>query len=246
MACVAGSARLGYVAHVLSGIVALGLLAAAPPLVPPRALAPDHAYFQDTLAASELATRDVIALGSAVTRIHNAWAERQARGVPPCDDVEAGDLAARAPVFGSAYRDAVQRARAAASRLTRLVVAPVLTPLISARDRDRAERVLKTTRDHARAYGEASAWQATYVLPWTARCAPPLRPAPGLVSRAPRASAEQEAATAVVGIGGGRVCPLDVPADGAAVVVAGSSACYGPERCDCAPVPVQAGAVLAP
>lgn len=230
----------------LTGIVVLGLLGATPPLVPPRALAPDHAYFQATLDAAERATRDVVALGSAVTRTHNAWAERQARGIPACEDGEAADLAARAPVFGAAYRDAVQRARAAASRLTRLVVAPVLTPLISARDRDRADRVLQITRDHARAYVEASAWQATHLAPWAARCAPVLRPAPGLVSRAPRTSAEQEVATAVVGIGGGRVCPLDAPADGTAVVIPGSSACYGPERCDCAPVPVQPGAVLAP
>lgn len=230
----------------LPGIVVLGLLAATPPLVPPRALAPDHAFFQATLERAEVATRDVTALASAVTRLHNAWAERQGRGIPACDEGDAADLAARAPVFGAAYRDAVQRARAAASRLTRLVVAPVLTPLISARDRDRADRVLRTTRDHARAYVEASAWQATHVAPWSTRCAPALRPGPGLVSRAPRTSAEQEAATAVVGIGGGRVCPLDVPADGTAVVIIGSSACYGPERCDCAPVPVQPGAVLAP
>lgn len=228
-------------------VLALALSAEAPPaLVSPRALAPDYAYFATTLAEAEGAVREVVALGSALARTHNAWAERQTKTAPPCDDLDAASLAARAPVLGAAYRDAIQTARARASRLTRLVVSPVLTPLLGARDRDRADRVVRATRDHARGYLEASAWQSTHVAAWSVRCKPELRPVAGIVSRAPRTTAESDPATAVIGLGGGRVCPGGHPADGRAVVVAGASACYGPTRCDCTPVPVAPGAVLGP
>ncbi len=216
----------------------------AAPLVPPRALAPDHAYFTQALAESEGAVRAVVALGGALARVHNGWAERQARGVPACDDREAVALAARAPVLGAAYRDAVQTVRVRASRLTRLVVSPVLTPLLGARERDRVDAVLRASRDHARAYLEASAWQSAHLHGWATRCKPELAPVGGLVSRATRS--DPDAATAVIGVGGGRVCPVDLPADGRAVVVLGGAACYAPAQCDCTPVQVLPAAVIGP
>lgn len=225
--------------------LALVALAEPPaPIVPPRAIAPDFAFFEATLADAESTLVEVDALGSALALIHNRWAERQPP--PPCDDAEARSLAARAPLFGAAYRDAVQAARVRSARLTRVVVSPVSNPLLGQRDRERADRVVVKTRSAARAYLETTAWQTAHLTPWANRCAPTLAVDGGLVPRAPRSPLETRGATAIIGIGGGRVCPTDKPADGKPVVVTGNVACLGLEKCDCAVRNVLPGAVLGP
>ena len=190
-------------------------LLAHPPVVDPRALAPDAAYFVETLEAAERSILEADALRTAVARTHNRWAQRSAAlGSLPCTDAEAASLAARSQRLGQGYRDAVQSARADAARLTRALASPTLAPLATATDRRRADRVLERSRAHARDYGELSAWQAKYLENFRRKCAPPLLAAPGLPSSSVRAMNEAEERIAVIGIGGGRVCPLDRPADG--------------------------------
>ena len=59
-----------------------------------------------------------------------------------------------------------------------------------------------------------------------------------------RAPSDPVPLRAVIGLGGGRLCPDDLPADGKVVVLKGTSACYSAEGCDCDPAMVLPGAVL--
>lgn len=55
-----------------------------------------------------------------------------------------------------------------------------------------------------------------------------------------------EGPVALAGIGGGRLCPMDAPADGSVWIAPTGRACYSAGPCGCAPEPVEPGAVLGP
>lgn len=220
------------------------ILLSSTPLLDPRALAPDYAYFTDTLERTESLLRDADALKTALARVHNRWAERAKATPAACTDAEAASLAARARALGEAYRDAAQSARVSASRITRALASPTLAPITTGPDRRRSAQAIDQSREHAKNYLELSRWHASYVGPFEKRCKPTLVPGPGLSSTSPRAATEVEERTAVIGVGNGRVCPLDAPASGQAVVLKGMVGCYGKLRCDCVPAAVLPGAVL--
>jgi hypothetical protein len=220
------------------------LLLTSTPLLDPRALAPDYAYFTDTLERTESLLCDADALRTALARIHNRWAERAKATPAACSDQEASGLAARARAVGEAYRDAAQSARVSASRITRALGSPTLAPITTGPDRRRSAQAIDQSREHVRSYLELSKWHAVYLGPFEKRCKPALMPGPGLSSTSPRAATEVEERTAVIGVGNGRVCPLDAPANGQAVVLKGMIGCYGKLRCDCVPAAVLPGAVL--
>jgi hypothetical protein len=69
-----------------------------------------------------------------------------------------------------------------------------------------------------------------------------LEPAPGIPSPGVPAAGERPG-IAVVGLGGGSICPLGLPAHGRVVVIDGP-ACVSRAGCACEPVPVHPGAVL--
>ncbi len=200
------------------------------------------------------ATRDLderLARASAVAlamgRLHATWGEALATGVTPdaCGDLAFGSLAARSRAFGAAYRDAVQDARAATDRLAYLHEAATVAPLLDASDRAAFARSKAEAEHHVAVYLEMSAWQTRFVEPAARGCELSLDRVDGVAWTGAVAATDLRSA-AVLGVGGGYVCPGAVPADGSVVVVEGF-ACVAPDAsCGCVPVPVLPAAVLTP
>lgn len=211
----------------------IALIAQAEPVIDPAIFAPGVEQVRQHLTATQNLVSRSEAIGKAVSRLHNRWSERLIHAVPTCGDSEAMDLAARTVPFGIAYRDAVQSARAEASRLARLLESPTITPILSPTDRQLAERLLRAIRDQARVYAETSAWQALHIEPIIRKCAPQISGGPGFPLEVPQGSGEPQERIAIIGIGGGFLCPGDHPADGNVVVIEGGRACYGASACDC-------------
>jgi len=162
------------------------------------------------------------ALGEAVGLLHNAFAERLGtrRTLPVCDDPELGSLVARTRSFGEAWHAAVEDARQVAAD-------PTQTARLQAQ---------------VRAVTEAGAWHRHHVESSFRGCVPKLESAPGVGSPAFAAAGERRG-IAVIGVGGGSICPLGLPARGRPVVIEGP-ACVSRAGCDCEPVEVEPGAVL--
>jgi hypothetical protein len=232
--------------------VALALLlgAGGAAALEPGLLAPDPGTLAAHRARLEERLGRADAVGEAVARVHNRLAERQARGkAAPCADGEGRSLVARARALGLALREEVQAARAQAARVKRLAEAPTVRPLLTTEERARLAALDARSGEQVRLYGELSAWHAAHVPP-AERCAVQLAPAPGLsltAPGAPAAEARGERPVAVLGVGGGHLCPGAVPADGRVAVLPGGRGCYAADAaCGCAPVPLLPGAVLGP
>lgn len=221
------------------------VLLAAP--LGPAALAPGPQELRDAGQAMEQRLDAADAIGVALSRVHGRWAERElaAPRADPCADPDAVSLAARARALGRGYRDAVQSARVGLERLERLWAAPTIVPLLDPNARDAATVVRDRVARHVESYLEAASWQGLYVEPRVRACAVTLTPVAGLSWAGPTATDEELGSVAIIGIGGGTVCPTQDPADGRVVVVNGA-ACYGDAGCRCAPEPVLPGAVLGP
>ena len=213
----------------------LTLLACLGLAADPAALAPDPAWVDATRDRTEALVVRAELIGATLARLQNRWAPGTR---PPCTDAAAQSLAARMQVLGPAHRDAVQAARAERARLERAVRAPTVAVLLGERDREALDALYERVDGQGRRYAEGSAWHQQHVRPFVTRCAPALVPDAGL-------GEPSAGPTAVIGIGGGRVCPGEQPADGRVAVVPGE-ACYGTSGCDCAPEPVAPGAVLGP
>lgn len=220
----------------------------AAPVVDRALLAPGP--LELLVALDELESRVLGAQAAAVAlqRTQNALAEGLAssRTAPPCDDAWTAMLAARSPPLGAGLRDRVQASRAQLDRVRAIEAEPTVAPVVTA---DLAERLAvagKTVDQLTSAYLGASAWQKVNLGPFLARCKPQLETGPGPPPPALPAAPIQPLQVAVVGVGGGRVCPIDLPADNSMVVLTAPLACYGVSSCDCLPLPVSPGAVVGP
>ena len=196
----------------------------------------------------ELAARHRLAAASeqALARLHNTWAERLVRGAKvDCAEPEVARLAA-APALLRLHTERVQAVRAQQDRVAEGAAESTLEALVQGVWAQRLAGLADRTRALEAGWQELSAWQKSQVQPTLSRCQPVLAEAPGLPAPAGR---EEPAGSpvAVVATGGGRLCPVDEPAQGEAFVVPEGRACYAPTRtCDCTPALVAPGAVLGP
>ncbi len=209
--------------------------------VSPSLLAPGPQELRAQVATLRRHLEEADAVGRAESRIHNTLAQTALPqgSAALCATPESRSLLARSRVFGRAYRDLVQTVRSDAGRLRRLLEEPTLQPILRREQQEQADALLARVSKHERRYREMSAYQARYLEPALQRCKPELVAAPGVPG-------ERFDRTAVSGVGGGRICPGNVPADGRVVVLDEPRACYGVAECKCAPMPVTPGAVLGP
>jgi hypothetical protein len=84
------------------------------------------------------------------------------------------------------------------------------------------------------------------VSPASAPCVREVAAAPGVAEPISVGRPVEAQGVAVIGLGGGLLCPGWQAADGRVVVVRGGQACYGVADCSCEPARVLPGAVLAP
>jgi hypothetical protein len=229
-----------------AGLLALTARAAPEPSHAAHSLAPGQPDFVDHRRTLEERLAEADAVEVALARVHNALAALLGATPPrPCESELGRSLLARSRPLGAAYRDTTQAARAEASRLRALLLAPTLTPLLLEEDRRAADALLQRTVLHAREYQEILAWQQHFVDPLIQRCAVALMPAEGLPGAGPLVDSSDEP-VAVVGLGGGKICPGNLPADGRVLVLRSPKACYGGSSCACEQRPVLPGAVLGP
>lgn len=236
----AGPAHLLIVAVLSAGFVPLE----------PSLLAPGPDDFARALERTTSLVDESEVVGRALERLHNRWAELAVAGKlkSACASDEARSIAARSRVFGAAHRDAVQAARAAGRRLQRILSAPTVVPALDPRAQQRADRVRVRVDDEVRRWVELRAWHHRHVEPAVKSCAARLVLAnvAGLASTLACGTGECREPAAIVGIGGGRICPGGLPADGRVVIAPDGRACHGAATCECAPEPVQPGAVIGP
>jgi hypothetical protein len=213
--------------------------------VSPALLAPGPQELDAAVAEMHARVARMEALEVAVGRLQDAWGERLAAGgkLEPCKNAEAGSLVARSRVFGAAYRDAVQASRAELERLEYLWAAPTIVPLLDPNDLSGADALRSTVAEHVRIVLEAEAWQSRQVDPLV-KCEVHLGPEPGIAYTGAKSLANQHQ-VAIIGVGGGIVCPNNEPADGHVVLTDGR-ACIGSLDCSCDPFRVNPGAVIGP
>lgn len=216
----------------------------------PAMLAPGPDDFAKAYARAVALVEDSEAVGRAMERLHNRWAELAAakKLEKACEDEEARSIAVRSRAFGSAHRDAVQAARAAGRRLERISTAPTVVPALDARSQERADALHERIAGEVRRWAELRAWHHRYLEPAMKRCLAKLAlaPAPGLAPTLACEGGECPQAAAVIGVGGGLLCPGGQPADGRVVILPEGRACHGTADCSCTPSPVLPGAVVGP
>jgi hypothetical protein len=216
----------------------------------PALLAPGPEELDAAFTRTEWLLQRSAAIERALARLHNRWAEANANGPPknPCEDADAKSIAARARALGGALRDSVQSARAQKKRLERVYVSPTVAAIIDAKAKRRHDRLIEQVAHAQTRYAELRAWHHNEVERAVKRCknAVSLTPTAGIASSVPCAGDECTGPVAIIGVGGGRICPANVLADGTVVVVVEGQACYGDETCSCVPTPVLPGAVLGP
>ena len=218
------------------------LLATDVVLAQPAGLAPGFSELDAALSTLEAQAVRAEASAVALERIHNLLGGFLATGREiPCDT----PTLARTPPLLAAWRASTQTARMDLARLRRVATSPTLAPALDVRTRARVEALEGRVEQLAPAWLEAAAWQSRFVDPILERCQPILVAGPGLPDPlAPDRPAQGP--VAVLGTGGGRVCPGDHPADGSVTILAVPEACYGPEDCACFAESLLPGAVLGP
>lgn len=221
---------------------------AAAPVVDPDLVAPGPLELLDAVDELEARISGAQAVAVALQRTQNALAEGLAssRTPPGCDDAWTGMLAARTAPLGAGLRDRVQASRAQLERVRAIAAEPTVQPVVTADLAQRLSSAGAAVERLTSAYLGASAWQKSNLGAYLARCKPKLETAPGPPPPALPTAPSDPRRVAVVGVGGGRVCPIDQPADGSAVLLTGPTACYGATTCDCLPLPVSPGAVVGP
>lgn len=200
-----------------------------------------------TAMEDRLATAD--ALAEATGRLHGTWGEMLARGAKPdpCADPSVGSLVARSRVFGQAYRDAVQDARAELDRLGRIEAAPTVEPLLDEADRTAFAGYRVRVEHNVSVWLEMAAWQRRFIEPAATKCAPVLAKTDGVAYFGAIVAGTEQRAVAVAAIGGSFVCPVGLPADGRVVVLPTGEGCLSADAsCGCTPAPQLPAAVMAP
>lgn len=201
---------------------------------------PDLASFRDRLARAEELGTHARRVGSVTARIQNILTDRIMTRQLRCDD-ETASLIARERHLGHAYRDLLQAWRIEVLRLQEERQSPTISPLVMEHDQERLKELVVSLNQQLSFWGSLTSWQKSRIEPWVAVCRAPLRPSEGLPPWRTWDGAPEP--KVVIGVGAGRICPNDEPADGAVLLVDGE-ACWAETQCDCTPVPVGDAAVL--
>lgn len=216
----------------------IGLLCAAlPALASPL---PDLASFRDRLERAEELGTHTRRVGSVTARIQNMLTDRIMTRQLRCDD-ETASLIARERHLGHAFRDLLQAWRSEVVRLQEERQSPTVSPLVMEGDQERLQELVVSLNQQLSFWGSLTSWQQSRIEPWVAVCPSALRPVEGLPPWRTWDGAPEP--IVVIGVGAGRICPNDEPADGAVLLVDGE-ACWAETDCDCTPVPVGDAAVL--
>lgn len=202
---------------------------------------PDLASFRDRLTRAEELGTQAKRVGSVTARIQNLLTERITTRQLRCDE-ETASLIARERHLGHAYRDLLQAWRVEVMRLQEERQSPTVFPLVLDQDQERLQELVASLNQQLSFWGSLTTWQQTRIEPWVAVCPAALRPAEGLGPWRTWDGAPEP--VVVIGVGVGRICPNDVLADGAVVLVEEGKACWAERQCDCTPVPVGDAAVL--
>ncbi|MFN0062730.1 MAG: hypothetical protein ACKVPX_09455 [Myxococcaceae bacterium] len=231
-----------------AGLLALFAQTAVWAASPSAMLAPSQPELVERLTQLRAKLERADAISAALFRVSNRIGERLADGAGnACSTPELQSLAARAEIFGSAYRDIAQGVRADAERLARLLEAPSLAPLLQEDDRNQALALDERAQRHTRRYLEAWGWNRRFVHAARRRCTLAVGLADGLSPAGPTPTDEADAPVAVIVQAGGQACPQKVEGHGQVVVLPSPQACYTTgASCDCQPRPILPGAVLGP
>ena len=224
------------------------LLSAGPPVVSPSLLAPGPQDLAAALSTTQKLLGDAEVVGIATARLQNRLAELLAAGAKDCAPPELLSLTARANIFVTHHRDATQSARAQDKRLTRLLAATTIEPLLDPATLRQIDVLHQRLQRQIQLFFQLRSWHGQYVTPLLRACKPALVTTEGLADPAPRPANEIRSEVAVIGIRGGMVCPVGVRADDDVVVIADGQACYSAAEgdCYCKPGVVLPGAVLGP
>jgi hypothetical protein len=208
-------------------------------------VAPGPAELAAAVGELEVRLDRAEAIGRAAERLQNAWASDLAAGDKrPCEDAEERSIAARILMFAPSWRDAAQATRAQGDRVRALLASPTVAPLIDPTTHDRISALEARSGVEVAAWLEFAAWHDRWFAPSARGCAAEVAAAAGLPAQNVAAPGESEPATAIIGLGGGTLCPDGLPADGTVQVVSRPLVCIGKADCTCDPIPVAAGAVL--
>ncbi len=199
-------------------------------------VAPTPAEARAQRVAAREALERAQAIGQAALLLQNALGAERARSerLAVCSEPGVTSLVARMRAFGAAWRDAVQLARVEVSR------AEDMAARTGGSVSDLVEQVGRETQRAA----EGDAWHRRYVESAFVECGPKLAAWPGIEVPGVPGAGEARLGIAVIGLGGGSLCPDYLPADGRVVVLTGNVACVSRSACDCEPQPVDPGAVL--
>ncbi|HYX93039.1 MAG TPA: hypothetical protein VE782_15840 [Myxococcaceae bacterium] len=212
-----------------------------PDAVPWEWLAPDVQLYETRLRVLEDKLVRAEAIHVALSRMQNQLAERLKAGLGPCADATGESLVARTRVLGPALRDAAQAARAELARVRALRESPTVAPLLGGPEQSRLDALTERVKSASRRYLVALEWNRRFI-PDESRCAARVQASPGLP--APD-GAPNRGPVAVIGAGGGHICPGQLRAEGV-IVLDRPEACYALQDCACSPKPVFPGAVIAP
>lgn len=219
------------------------LLSAGLAQVPPG-LAPTPQELQAGMADLERQLTRADTVAEALSATQNAYAQRRlTAATASCDDAEGLAVAARTQVFGQAYRDLVQSARAQSQRVQTLSQAPTVTVLaegVLADDLAALERRLDV---HERRLVESIAWQKAQLSSTLQRCKPALSAGDGFDGD--RALRVERGRVAVLVLEGGQPYPQGEEITGGVWLVP-PSACWAPDDGECEPSQLAPGAVLGP
>lgn len=229
-----------------------GALLVGPALGAPQDLAPGVPELIAAEGRLEALLSTAVATERATSRLQTAWTTQPAPTVAAgqgsvCADPERLALGWRIERFGSAWREASQAAWAQAERLRRVRSAATVAPLVDTAWTDRLDRRVAEADRSARAFLEASAWQAAFVRPVLGACpVTPLANTSGIPMLETPVRDVPTLYVAVLAIGDGWVCPGAARAEDSVVLVPGQACWSASPTCGCTPEHVEPGAILGP
>ncbi|MCB9742189.1 MAG: hypothetical protein H6741_18485 [Alphaproteobacteria bacterium] len=210
----------------------------------PLGLSPTPQELQAGLADLERHLTRADAVGEALSATQNAYAQRRAAGAPGgCADVEGLGIAARTEVFGAAYRDLLQSARAQSQRVHTMAEAPTVSALAEGVLAEEIATLERRLDGHERRLAESIAWQRSQLSSTLQRCEHPLIGGEGFAGD--RELRLDRGRVAVIVLEGGVAWPQGEEITGGVWLVP-PEACWAPAEGECAPAPTAPGAALGP